>query len=221
MNVDFDRMRAAGWSPIDAVAKAEAEGLSRLEAFKAIYAHWGPDAFGAADLERHGTDYPSRSARAAATVGLAVLVLQYPTCSADEFTRFEAVTGISRKVERLARAGRAEDALAFYDRLDPESLRLRPISETEARSIVHRERGRRSRLSSSLADSMVSFPWGWLFLPSDGYELGASGELPGGGDLRPIILDRFTGVPIEVVADEAPDVYVRRYETTGWPDADQ
>ena len=219
MTVNFERMRADGWDPIECAAIAESQGMSRLDVFKAIYTCWGPDAFAVTELEKYGTtEYPSRAARAAATVGLAVIILNYAHASYEEVAKFERVTGISRKVEALARADRSTDALSFYDRLDPNSLELTPTSETEARATVRAARARYSHFSSVVVDSVTPYSWGWLFSPDLGFEHGSRRPPQPGADVRPIIFDRFTGVAIVVSSNEPEPVYVQRYEESGWPD---
>jgi hypothetical protein len=217
MAVDFERMCADGWDPVECAALAESRGTARLEVFKAIYTSWGPDAFVASDLERYGTDYPSRAARAAATVGLAVLVLNYAQASCEDVAWFERITHISRKVEALAKADRANDALSFYDRLDPSSLQLTPITEAEASGVVRATRAQYSHLSSVVVDSIDPYPWGWIFLPDLDPDPDRRQRPQPGVDARPLIFDRFTGALIEVHSDETTQEYVRRYEETGWP----
>lgn len=216
MTVDFENLRAAGWSPLACAAHAESEGLSRLEAFKGVMSQWGAAPFAVDDMLQYGSGYPSRAAHGAATVGLAAVVLEYPTASFEEVTDFELETGISRKVEALARADRPDDALRFYDRLVSDVLGLTPVTQTEARGLVRMLREPDSPLHSVVIDSINEYVWGWIFSPRlDGRPL-AGGRSPGVGGSA-ILLDRFTGVGFKLDMDEPLEVVVKRYQETGWP----
>lgn len=217
MRVDFEALRADGWSPLDCAVVAESQGMSRLEIFKAIFTCWGTGPFAVDELVRYGSGYPSRAARAAATIGLAAVVLEYSNATSEEFAAFERVTGISRKVDGLARADRSTDALGFYDRLDPHSLSLTATSEAEARRVVLSMRAPGSPLSSIVVDSIDQYQWGWLFSPQLDHADRSPRPLQPGASVKPILFDRFSGAAIELDIDETLSAYVRRYEKTGWP----
>ncbi len=212
MTVDFETMRAAGCSALEAGLLAESQGMSRLEVFKAILQHWSVEPFAVEHMERYTSGYPSRAAQAAATIGLAAVVLAYPTASGEEFAAFERVTGLSRKVDALARAGRADDALRFYDRLDPDALRLTPITQAAARDAVRSRRVRSAPQRSVVVDPVEEHPWGWAFSSGD-----PANRLADRYEARPLLVDRFTGAVIELDGDESLEVHVGRYEETGWP----
>ncbi|MEZ5407000.1 MAG: hypothetical protein R2761_03180 [Acidimicrobiales bacterium] len=212
MTVDFETLRAAGTSALEAGMLAESEGMSRLEVFKAILHHWSVEPFAVECMERYGSGYPSRAAQAAATIGLAAVVLAYPTASAEEVTAFERTTALSRKVDALARADRADDALRFYDRLDPEVLRLTSLTQAEARHAVWLQRGRRSQQRSVIIDPMEQHTWGWVFPALD-----PTDRLAGPSAAPPLLVDRFTGAVVELTADEPLEAQIGRYEETGWP----
>lgn len=213
MTVDFETLRAAGSSALEAGMLAESQGMSRLEVFKAILQHWSVEPFAVERMERYGSDYPSRAAQAAATIGLAAVVLAYPKASCEEFAAFERITGLSRKVDALARADRPDDALRFYDRLDPEVLRLAPITQGEARQAVWSHRSASAQQRSVVIDPVEQHSWGWIFPSHD-----AADRLPGWSpDPRALLVDRFTAAVIELDDDESLDAQRDRYERTGWP----
>lgn len=213
MTVDFETLRAAGSSALEAGMLAESQGMSRLEVFKAILQHWSVEPFAVERMEGYGSGYPSRAAQAAATIGLAAVVLAYPKASCEEFAVFEQITGLSRKVDALARADRADDALRFYDRLDPEVLRLTPISLGEARQAVWSQRSVSAQRRSVVIDPVEQHSWGWVF-PSDDAVVRLPRRSPAH---RPLLVDRFTAAVIELDGDEPLDVQRERYERTGWP----
>lgn len=213
MTVDFETLRTAGSSALEAGLFAESQGMSRIEVFKAILQHWGVEPFAVERMERYGSGYPSRAAQAAATIGLAAVVLAYPKASCEEFTAFERITGLSRKVDALARADRADDALRFYDRLDPDALRLTPITQGEARQAVWSQRGRSAQQRSVVVDPVEQFAWGWVF-PSHGPADRLTGR---SAAALPLLVDRFTAAVIELDGDEPLEVQRGRYEKTGWP----
>lgn len=212
MTVDFETMRAAGLSALEAGMLAESQGLRRLEVFKAILRHWGVEPFAVENMERYGSGYPSRAAQAAATVGLAAVVLAYPRASCEEFAAFERITGLSGKVEALARADRADDALRFYDRLDPDALRLAPIALTEARRAVWAQQGRPAQLRSIVIEPVEQLAWGWVFPSPD-----PTDRLARPSAASPLLVDRFTGAVIELDGEEPLAAQTARYEETGWP----
>lgn len=212
MTVDFETMGAAGWSALEEAMHAESQGMSRLEAFKAILTRGSVEPFAVEHMARYGSGYPSRAAQAAATIGLAAVVLAYPRASCDEVAAFERETGLSRKVDALARADRADDALRFYDRLDPDSLRLQPISLVEARDVALSQRTGSAPQLSVVIDPVEQHPWGWVFsshLPTS--------RLADRAGARPVMVDRFTGAAIELDGLAPIATYVGRYEETGWP----
>lgn len=217
MRVDFEAMHAAGWSPLDSANRAEASGMARLEVYKAIFDHWGPTSFAVDELLHQAAGYPSRAAQAAATVGLAAIVLEYSTVTLADFAAFERTTRISRKVVALARADRPDDALRFYDRLHATELRLEPITEAEARHVVLEMRATSSALSSVVVDNVERHPWGWLFTPNLDDDRAGRIPAPPGAGVRPILFDRFTGLAIGLHRVESAPVYLQRYEETGWP----
>jgi hypothetical protein len=214
---EFEQWRAAGRSPAECVAMAESRGLARLEIFKALHVVWGDEALTDDQLQRYGSGYPSPAAQVAATEGLAGLVRRYSRATEEEFAWFERLTGISRKVDALAMADRTVDALAFYDRLDPESLILHPTTGSQARAAVRRARAERSTLSSTVVDFVARYRWGWL-LSAVLDQTDRPGPIPRvDQEARPMLFDRFIGVPIEVTSDEPHAVFIERYEQTGWP----
>ena len=212
MTVDFETMRAAGCSALEAGMLAESQGMSRLEVFKAILHHWSVEPFAVEHMERYAAGYPSRAAQAAATIGLAAVVLAYPNASSEDVAAFDRVTGLSRKVDALARADRADDALRFYDRLDPDELRLTPITQAEARDAVRSRRERSSPQRSVVIDPVEERSWGWTFSSHD-----PAGRLAPWSGARPLLVDRFTGAVIVLDREDPLEVQVRRYEETGWP----
>ncbi len=217
--LDFSRMKSRGLSPFDAATVAKAAGVSHLETFKGIYDHWGSGPFTIGELEKHGDgQFPTPSARAAATVGLAALILNYPKATAGDVARFELVTGISRKVVALARAGRADDALGFYDRLEPDRLALRPISEVEARRTVGLAVGEHRGWLRVDDAATTTHDWGWLYHYQSAAFLDTGDPACHVSGTAPIIVDRFTGALIETGdPSESPATYGERYEATGWP----
>ncbi len=218
VEVRFERMKDDGWTPHEAASAAAASGASRLEIFKAIYDHWGPGPFTIAELEQYGSDsYPSPAARAAATVGLAALVLNYPLATSDDVAKFEATTGISRKVEGLARADRADDALQFYERLDSDRLRLQPIEEPEARRMVARVIGEHEGRLRVLDEATGHFDWGWMFHYQSVSHLTTGRPEDRLAGNAPIIIDRYSGALIETGSTDDPTQYASRYARTGWP----
>lgn len=216
MTVDFENLRASGWSPLACAAHAESEGLSRLVAFKGVMDHWGAGPFSVDDMLQYGDGYPSRAAHGSATVGLAALVLEYPTATFEEVAAFERTTGISRKVEALARADRPDDALRFYDRLDPDELELTALTQSEARGIVRHIREPNTSLRSVVIDTVNDYHWGWVFSPDLDGDVTVEGPAPGVVG-SPILLDRFTGVGFELDLGMPLEIAVERYDETGWP----
>lgn len=213
MTVDFETLRAAGTSALEAGMVAESQGMSRLEVFKAILQHWSVEPFAVESMERYGSGYPSRAAQAAATIGLAAVVLAYPHASCEEVSAFERITRLSRKVDALARADRADDALRFYDRLDPEVLRLTPMTQGEARHAVGSRRGGSAQERSVVIEPVEQYTWGWVFPspdPADRLAVGSAAALP-------LLVDRFTAAVIELDGDEPIEVQIGRYLETGWP----
>ncbi len=220
VELDFANMHQRGWSPAVAFTLGTQNGLSRLETFKAILDNWGTAPFRVTELEGfdNGT-YPSASARAAATVGLAAVVLNYPQATADDFAEFEARTGISRKVVALARADRADDALRFYDRLETDRLFLRALDERDARRVVALAADPIEQVAG-LDDSrsVATFDWGWAFTVDDEVRPPAGDRPSTRRQARAMLVDRFTGALIELADTIDLASACARYGMTGWPD---
>ncbi len=184
---------------------------------KAMSDYWGvevkPDKIG--DAGSGG--YPSIAARETATFGLAGLVAAYPDSSFDEFFDFELATRISMKVDALAMADRVSDALTFYDRLDPERLFLRPLTEDQCRAIAAAEIDEASGVLRIQDDSTQQHRWGWLYLyQSAAYlETGNFAEMVAGN--APMIVDRFTGALWRTGTTRRPNEYVDAYVARGAP----
>ncbi len=216
---DFGAMKAAGINPVEAVNIATKAGVGRLIVFKGLQVHFGlvldnPNQFANEDTG----EYPSVAAREAATVGLGALVYTYKRASEADVRAFDRATGLSRKVDALARAGRVADALAFYDRMSPSDLSLASINEADALALAEAHiaaiEGPELRIQE---ESTQRHSFGWMFFyQSAGYLDTGNFSLMVAGN-APLIVDRFTSAVWVTDTADRPTTYVENYERTGSP----
>lgn len=203
--------------PGEAIQRAEREGIPRLRIFKALDETWGVDLLQPPDLTSELCGYPSIAAREAATTGLAAVVISFSSATAADIMAFDTVTGLSKKVDALAMAGRVSDALAFYDRLTHDVLHLEPLDHDECReratqSILDHVAGE-SRLGLIADQATERHQWGWLFFHR------APLDLDRGRSVNPpLIVDRFTGAVWPTGTLLPPSIYVAQYVATGSPE---
>ncbi len=146
------------------------------------------------------------------------LASRFPVDAADaDLEQMEAATGWSLKCWALVSAGRAEVAAKALDRLDPDSMRLEPITLDQARALVEQAIADWPMPMAIVDAHTTEFDFGWTISCRSEAFIRSGDMLDMAIGHGPFLVDRFTGALWPTGSATPAEKLVENYRATGDP----